>query len=141
LMKSMPETDARLKAAREIVRRFAVAPQESTEATEVVRKRIAHAAQECGFVVNSLSVERKDPRVAPGAGSPSSAVAAFPAGDTVLVSVGGEGPLSSLIRFLNQVQGPACLVTVESAAVRTMNMVTEPMYTGDFTLRYYLVTL
>ena len=144
LMNVMPEMEVKLASARSVIGRFGVEAEGAVEASELVRRRVTMAGQQSGLVINSLSVEKESQ---PLAGRPISlaaarAAASLPAGaESVRVSVSGVGPLAAMIRFLDQLQGPESLATIESASVRTMDLVTEPMYAADLVMRYCVVGL
>jgi hypothetical protein len=141
MMRTMPQIERRVAESREMIARFAVGSDGGADATEVIRRRVTQAGHLCGFLINSLSVEREGATGA-DAGRPTPVdplqVAGLP---SVIVGIRGGGSLPSLIRFLNSVQGAETLVVVNSAEIRSTALVSEPVYEADLVLRYYLVDL
>jgi hypothetical protein len=126
LVQVIPQLEANLAAAREIAQKLTVPAADADGASERLRERIARTAQQCGFVVNSLSI---------------AVTGADQAGPALAVTINGDGTLAALIRFLDGLQSAEALMTVDTASVQKGRLVTQPLYNGVFTFRYSLVTL
>jgi hypothetical protein len=138
VMRLLPQMESRLRAAQAVASRFAVAVHSGSDPADVVQTRLSRMAQQSGFVVNSLVVQRGDARQSPAGKARPGAAAKAP---YLTVTVSGEATLAGVIRFLSEVQHPDALVVVESASVKTIGLVTEPLYSGDFVFRHYVLTM
>jgi len=128
---SLPPMEEKLRAVRNGLRKFAFVSEGDIEPAELVKSRVARAAQQVGFAVNTLSIDR------PAAGTPP------PKGQIpyLLVHVAGEGPLASVIQLLNDVQSGGGLVAVDAATVRLIGLTEAPQYNGEFAFRYYMIEM
>ena len=96
----------------------------SAEATDETTRRIHQAAQRDGFTIRSLDVEKTSGR----------------AGElrTFKISVRGEGPLLSLINWLNDLQRAEAPLRVEAAKVTCLGLPPDTAVSGEFTLVLFL---
>ena len=123
LLRLVPDLTARLAAARETAGRFAARPEPGADLIESLGGRMNHTAQQCGFRVDSLRLERVDSGEDLGA---------------LRVTLHGGGTAAALVRFLDTLQTAEPLLLVDSARVAVTEDEVERQYNADLVFRYFL---
>jgi hypothetical protein len=135
--KLLPDLTHRVAMARDVMAGCSLMPKGESLAAEALSAKLNDAAQRCGFVINSVRVDKVEPEGKTKLSllkKPAKTVTALPA---LQVTVQGEGLLAAIVKLVAEVQGPQTLVTVESAKVRAKRLIPEPMYEGEFVFVCY----
>lgn len=123
MMEILPDLMTGLNRARETLGKFAIGDS-APAGSENVDLFLSEAPANHGFQLGSVQVSENAARK--GDQSPYTSV-----------NLEGRGTLLSMMRFLEILQQPNYLVTVESANVRLLaEGQEEPLYAGQFVLHY-----
>jgi hypothetical protein len=139
LVQVVPQMQARQNAARDLLRRFAGQPAAKKEPVEDLRRKLNQSAQQSGFVINQLSVEKGEGKS--GGNSAAPVQGQTTKAQTLTVKLSGEGTLTTLIRFLDALERPENLTVMALSSIREMRGGEEPVYQADFSFRCHVLTI
>jgi len=123
----MPDLDKRLSAAKASVDRFVEATQAHAESLETLSERLSALADGCGFSINEVAVNEWEGATSVDAG-------------IVEVELEGEGRWLDIAQFMDLVQGPEGLVTIEMGRLRLVQQGRQARYKCELKLRFYDLT-
>ena len=131
----LPDLQRRVTLASDVVRGFAMVG--GGQAADMLSSQINDTARRFGFIINSLRIDKVEPK--PAAGKKNKPAAALPPrtsrASQFTIDIAGEGDLLALIRFLGQLQRPQSLMRAEKATLRLSRLQAEPVYDVELTLR------
>ena len=127
-LEAMPALRRAVAAARGTVQDLAAPVSDADTYAKALGLHVTRKANETGFLVNSLSVDRLGPELA--------------GTDAMLrVKIKGEGTMQALARFLSEVEGPGDLVEYERADVWIKTYEEGVVYLGEFTMLVHVVLM
>ena len=124
LLESTVSLEKRLHDVDGVLKSVLAEAGQSTEAAAETTRRINQAAQRAGFNIRSLDVDKT-------AGQSGGL-------KTLSISVQGEGPLQSVIGWLDELQMPGLLLRVVAAKLTSLGLPPDSNVSGEFTLMLYL---
>ena len=124
VLQTIAPMEDRLRMVNGILASLTVETGGSAQAADEATRRIYRAAQERGFTIRSLNVE-KTPAESGGL-------------KVLRISVQGEGSLPAIVNWLGEFQWPGLPLRVEAAKVTCLSLPPDNAASGEFTLALYL---
>jgi hypothetical protein len=122
----MPAALQRLRTADGIVTSIEAGAANRSQATADLSLQINAAASESGLTINAFDVDQP---------------AAEASGDSLSVSLRGQGSLDAICAFLGRLQTPTRLIVVDSAHFQNVRLKPTPVYEVEFVFRYRFTTV
>lgn len=124
----MPEMTRALVDAKETAEFFRSGRGGATGSLEDLTSWLNEAAQEAGFVVNSLRVKKEEGDVASSEALQE-------------VVINGDGRLRVIMKYLNTLHRPQSMTAVKSARLTVKQHDADPLYGAELVLKCYLLPM